>query len=59
MILKILFINKKSLKTQEDLFSFYVKYPLLMIQYLKSWRDHDNNIDRAHGKETLIFPSQM
>jgi len=59
MILKILSSNKKTLKTQEDLFSFYVKYPLLMIQYLKLWRDHDKDIDRTHGKETLIFPSQM
>jgi len=56
MILKILFSNKKTLKTQEDLFGFYVKYPLLMIQYLKSWRNHDNDIHRAHGKETLILP---
>jgi hypothetical protein len=58
MILKILFSNKKTFKTQEDSFGFYVKYPLLMIQYLKSWRNHDNDIDHAHEKETLILPSQ-
>jgi hypothetical protein len=50
--------NKKTVKTQEDFFGFYVKYLLLMIQKLKSWRDHDNDIDRAHGKKTLILPSQ-